>query len=111
MQWIRTRPVNAADFFHGPLELVENGVSVMLFKGEDAYRPLAERAERFLRQHTDKLFVLDTADFKLEGLSAATRALIAPAVLASALERLSEYLAERRNHPLTTRRYYKRVSY
>ena len=111
MQWIRTRPVNAAEFFHGPLELVEAGVSVMLFKGEDAYRPLADRAERFLRQHTDKLFVLDTAGFDLPGLSAATRALIAPAVLASALERLSGYLAERRNHPLTTRRYYKRISY
>ncbi len=35
MQWIRTRPVHASDFFHGTLELVEKGVSVILFKGED----------------------------------------------------------------------------
>ncbi len=111
MQWIRTRPVNAADFFHGPLELVEQGVSVMLFKGEDAYRPLADRVERFIRQYTDKVFVLDTADFAMPGVSPDTRALVAPAILASALERLSEYLAARRNHPLTTRRYYKRISY
>lgn len=32
MQWIRTRPVHASDFFHGTLELVEKGVSVILFK-------------------------------------------------------------------------------
>lgn len=111
MQWIRTRPVNAADFFHGPLELVEKGVSVMLFKGEDAYRPLADRVERFIRQYTDKVFVLDTAAFAMPGISAETRALVAPAMLASALERLSVYLADRRKHPLTTRRYYKRISY
>src|SRR5438876_358482 len=35
MQWIRTRPVHASDFFHGTLELVEKGVSVILFKSED----------------------------------------------------------------------------
>jgi len=28
MQWIRTRPVHAGDFFHGPLELVEPGVKL-----------------------------------------------------------------------------------
>src|SRR4029453_10016124 len=47
MQWIRTRPVHASDFFHGTLELVEKGVSVILLKGEDAYRPLSDRVERF----------------------------------------------------------------
>ena len=47
MQWIRTRPVHASDFFHGTLELVEKGVSVFVFKGEDASRPLVERVENF----------------------------------------------------------------
>ena len=37
MQWIRTRPVHASDFFHGTLELVEPDVSVLLLKGEDAH--------------------------------------------------------------------------
>jgi fructoselysine-6-phosphate deglycase len=47
MQWIRTRPVHASDFLHGTLELVEPGVSVIVLKGEDPSRPLAERVERF----------------------------------------------------------------
>lgn len=111
MQWIRTRPVHAADFFHGTLELVEKGVSVMIFKGEDAYRPLAERVERFARQYTDKVTVLDAAAFPMPGISPETRALISPVILATILERLSAHLEVKRNHPLTTRRYYKKVSY
>ena len=87
MQWIRTRPVHAADFFHGTLELVEKGVSVVIFKGEDAYRPLTERVENFARQYTDKVTVLDTADFAMPGISPETRALISPVILATILER------------------------
>ena len=111
MQWIRTRPIHAADFFHGTLELVEKGVSVVIFKGEDAYRPLTDRVENFARQYTDKVTVLDAADFPMPGISADTRALISPVILATILERLSAHLEVKRNHPLTTRRYYKKVAY
>jgi fructoselysine-6-phosphate deglycase len=111
MQWIRTRPVHAADFFHGTLELVEKGVSVVIFKGEDAYRPLTDRVEAFARQYTDKVTVLDTAGFEMPGVSQETRALVSPVILATILERLSAHLEVKRNHPLTTRRYYKKVSY
>jgi fructoselysine-6-phosphate deglycase len=111
MQWIRTRPVHASDFFHGTLELVEKGVSVVLFKGEDASRPLVERVEKFVPGYTDKVTVLDTARFDLPGISPRVRALISPVLLATFLERLSAHLEVKRNHPLTTRRYYKRVAY
>ena len=111
MQWIRTRPVHAADFFHGTLELVEKGVSVMILKGEDACRPLADRVEAFARRFTEKVTVLDTAKIGMAGISPQTRALISPVILATLLERLSAHLEVKRNHPLTTRRYYKKVSY
>jgi fructoselysine-6-phosphate deglycase len=111
MQWIRTRPVHAADFFHGTLELVEKGVSVFVFKGEDASRPLCDRVEAFAKRFTDKVHVLDAAAVKLPGISAETRGLISPVILATLLERLSAHLEVLRNHPLTTRRYYKRVEY
>ncbi|RDJ03786.1 SIS domain-containing protein [Rhizobium grahamii] len=111
MQWIRTRPVHASDFFHGTLELVEKGVSVILFKGEDACRPLAERLENFAPAYTDKVTVLDTAAFDLPGISPEVRSLISPILLATVLERISAHLEVIRSHPLTTRRYYKRVAY
>ncbi|MBY5537517.1 SIS domain-containing protein [Rhizobium leguminosarum] len=111
MQWIRTRPVHASDFFHGTLELVEEGVSVILFKGEDALRPLADRVENFAPEYTDRLTVLDTAELALPGISPEVRGLVSPALLATVLERISAHLEVMRNHPLTTRRYYKRVNY
>jgi fructoselysine-6-phosphate deglycase len=111
MQWIRTRPVHASDFFHGTLELVEKNVSVILFKGEDECRPVADRVENFAPNYTDKLTVLDTAGFELPGISAEVRGLISPILLATVLERISAHLEVMRNHPLTTRRYYKRVAY
>ena len=49
-QWLRTRPVHAADFFHGTFELVEKGVSVLVLKGEDHARPMSQRVETFARQ-------------------------------------------------------------
>ncbi|WP_334175372.1 SIS domain-containing protein [Pseudoxanthobacter sp.] len=111
MQWIRTRPVHAADFFHGTLELVEPGVSVFVFKGEDKYRPLSDRVENFARRYTDRVRVLDAAAAPLPGISPEVRALISPVILATELERLSAHLEVLRQHPLTTRRYYKRVEY
>ncbi len=111
MQWIRTRPVHAADFFHGTLELLEDDVSMFLLKGEDATRPLADRVEAFASQYTRKLTVLDSADYDLPGISSEVRALISPVVLAAVLERVSAHVEVIRDHPLTTRRYYKRVEY
>jgi fructoselysine-6-phosphate deglycase len=39
------------------------------------------------------------------------RALVSPIVLATVLERVSAHLEVITNHPLVTRRYYKRVAY
>jgi fructoselysine-6-phosphate deglycase len=111
MQWIPTRPVHASDFFHGTLELVEPGVSVILLKSEDDSRALGDRVEAFAGRYTDQLMVLDPAECGLAGLSPRVRKLVSPVVLATLLERVSAHLEVLRDHPLTTRRYYKRVAY
>jgi fructoselysine-6-phosphate deglycase len=84
---------------------------MFLLKGEDATRPLADRVEAFASQYTRRLTVLDSADYDLPGISPQVRALISPVVLAAVLERVSAHVEVIRDHPLTTRRYYKRVEY
>jgi len=111
MQWIRTRPVHASDFFHGTLELVEKGVSVVVFKGEDEYRALGDRVEAFVPRYSDRMTLLDTAALPLPGVDPALRGLLAPIMLATVLERVSAHLEVMRQHPLVTRRYYKKVAY
>ncbi len=111
MQWIRTRPVHAADFFHGPLELIDRDVSLILMRGEDEAQALADRVASFAPRYTDRFTILDTADFVPDSVSPRLRALLSPAFMATILERLSAHLEVMRDHPLTTRRYYKRVAY
>ena len=111
MQWIKTRPIHAADFFHGTLELLEADTSVVLFKGEDASRKLVERIEAWAPSVTRNVHILDAADVFLPGISPDTRALISPVVISTLLERVSAHLEELTQHPLTTRRYYRQVAY
>lgn len=111
MQWIKTRPVHASDFFHGTLELVEEDTSIILLKGEDTSRTLTERVQRFAEHYSKELTVFDTNDYDLEGISPELRRLLSPIVLATLLERVSCHLEKERNHPLTTRRYYKKVPF
>lgn len=111
MQWIWTRPIHASDFFHGTFELVEKGVAVVLLKGEDGGRALADRVEAFMPRTGGELHVVDSAAFRLEGISQVTRQLVSPVVLATVLERLSVHIEAITGHPLTTRRYYKQMDY
>jgi fructoselysine-6-phosphate deglycase len=111
MQWIRTRPIHASDFFHGTLELVEEDVSVLVLMGEDEARPLAARVEAFASTVSQKVTILDAAEHELPGISQRVRGMISGVVLATVLERLSAHLEVRRDHPLTRRRYYRRVAY
>jgi len=55
--------------------------------------------------------VIDAAECELPGISGEVRALLSPVVLAALLERASAHVEVIRAHPLTTRRYYRRVAY
>lgn len=112
MQWMRTRAVTSSMFFHGTLELVERDVPVYLVKGEDEYRPLDERAEKFLKQYTDKLIVIDTADYKLQGIDDEFRVILSPIIFNTITRgRLAYHFEEQTGHDLEFRRYYRQFAY
>ena len=69
---------------------------------------MADRVERFAPTVTSRLRVFDTKDFDLPEISDRVRAMISPIILAAIFERLSAHLEVVREHPLTTRRYYKK---
>ncbi|MCR2823657.1 SIS domain-containing protein [Lederbergia panacisoli] len=111
MQWIRTKSIHAAEFFHGTLELVEEDTSVILFKGEDETRMLMDRVEKFAKKITKELTVIDTKDFEMEGISEEFRKYFAVSVNWAVINRFNSYLERERNHPLTLRRYYRKMDY
>ncbi|MCM3728635.1 SIS domain-containing protein [Neobacillus cucumis] len=111
MQWIRTKTIHAAEFFHGTIELVEEDTSVILLYGEDSTRPLMDRVGNFVNRYTKEITIFDTKDYELNGIREQFRGFFSPIVMAALLERVSVHLEEKRNHPLTTRRYYRVVQY
>lgn len=111
MQWLHCQPVEAAEFFHGPFEVVDEKTPLILFVGEDPSRPLAERAVAFARRYSQRVYVYDSREWEMRGVSPDARQIVAPFVLLAGVERMSEHMAVLRNHPLKTRRYMGVVEY
>ena len=107
MQWMRTRPISAANFFHGTLEVIERDIPVILIKGEDKTRPEMDRVEKFVNRVSAKVTVFDTKKFALPGIDEEFRGVLSPIVMRSAFMRLNVHLEHCRRHPIDIRRYYK----
>lgn len=112
MQWVRTRPVTSAEFFHGALELVDDSMPVFLVKGEDEFRPLDDRVERFAKKFTNKLEVFDTKEYVWEGIDDDFRIMLSPMIITSILtDRLATLYSLNTGHDLNFRRYYRQFDY
>jgi fructoselysine-6-phosphate deglycase len=111
MQWIHAKSIHSAEFFHGTLEMVEKDTSLLVLQGVDEGRPQTERVLRFAKHITEHTTVFDTEEVELPFKSYKYKKLMSPMVVYSLLERLSRHLEDKRNHPLTTRRYYRQFDY
>ena len=118
MQWIKTKSIHAAEFFHGTIELLEEGMSLILFYGEDETRPLMDRVDTFSEKIIKEKFgtnicvnKFDTKEVELPFTDPEFRKIVSPMVMYAITERLSCHLEKERNHPLTTRRYYRQMEY
>ena len=111
MQWLHTQVGEAAEFFHGPFEVLDQNTPVFLFKGEDASRPVVERVERFCKKYTERLVIYDSKDYEMKGIDPEVRAIVAPIILSIAVDRFPQHLSVWHNHPLTTRRYMWKFEY
>jgi fructoselysine 6-phosphate deglycase len=111
MQWMHSVALEAAEFFHGPFEIVDQDTPLVLMLGEDPSRPLMERVVRFCKKYTERLFIYDSRDFEMPGIDKDIRAIVAPYIVEAALYRVAERLAVWHNQPLSTRRYMWKTEY
>lgn len=111
MQWIHAQPVHSGEFFHGAFEIVREDTNIILFKGEDRTRPLAERAEKFSKKYSNNLILVDTKDHELPGIPEKFRGYFSPLFLSSIMDVYSKKIADIRDHPLETRKYMGKVDY
>ena len=111
MLWLHSYPIEAAEFFHGPFEIVDKNTPLILLLGEDSSRPLMERVKRFCDTYAGRVMLYDSQDYAMPGIDAAIRPILAPFILQAALKRFSVYLSQEHRQPLTTRRYMWKVPY
>lgn len=105
MLWLHASSINAGEFRHGPFEIVESGLPMIFLLGRDASRPVAERALAFAQRYGAETLVFDMAELPEVDPD------LAPFAVHVALQWFAWYLAEERNHPLSTRRYMWKVPY
>lgn len=109
--WLPTKSVSSSEFFHGTLELIEDGSCVTILLSSGPTRLLDQRVADFCRQRTTNTNVFDARIADLSGFSEAYRELLDPMILAAMLQRVSRNLEDIKKHPLETRRYYRTVNY
>lgn len=99
--WTHGSHLNAAEFRHGPLEVVEAGVPYVFLLGNDESRHTVERALNFVRRYTDDVIVFDVNDLGVD-----VHPMITPLVLFVPLEYFYYYLSISKDHNPDDRRYY-----
>lgn len=99
--WTHGSMLNAAEFRHGPLEVVEKGVPYVFLLGTDESRHTTERTINFVKQLTEDYIVFDYADLNCD-----LHPMLAPMVLFVPLEYFYYYLSISKDHNPDHRRYY-----
>lgn len=111
MQWKHAASFDAAEFLHGAMEVVTDEVPVILFLGEEATRPIEERARAFLQKYTRKAHFIDSCELSLSGVDPALRGYVSTFALAAVMSRLAQHFEAATGHDLMTRRYMFKVPY
>jgi len=111
MQKIHATPIIGAEFFHGPFELIDDDLPVIVLIGEDPTRPQGLRIKRFCENYVEQYEIFDSHDYDLPGIADAVRGLFGPVVLDAATRRLMDYFASIRDYDKSQRRYMGVVDY
>lgn len=112
MQWINSASFNTGEFFHGPFEIVEEGVPFMLLMNDGSTRALDQRALTFLERMGAKNTLIDAKDFGIgDKIDKEVLDYFNPMLIGAIVRVYAEQLAEIRKHPLTKRRYMWKLEY
>ncbi|HEX3003099.1 MAG TPA: SIS domain-containing protein [Angustibacter sp.] len=111
MQWKHAAAFNTGEFFQGAFEMVDDDTAVLLWLGEDASRPMAERGKAFLDKYCKKAKYVDVRDLELPGVPEQVRQDVSPIVVGALANRLAQHYEAVRGHDLETRRYMFKVDY
>lgn len=99
--WTHGSFIDAAEFRHGPLEVVEEGVPYVFFLGNDASRSIIQRTINFVKKLNGSYMVFDINDYEKN-----LHPMLSPMILFVPLEYFYYYLSVSKDHNPDDRRYY-----
>ena len=111
MQWLDSSNIHTGEYFHGPFEITDANRPFMLQISEGSTRPLDERALKFLRTYAKRIEVLDAKELGLSTIDASVVDYFNHSLFNNVYPIYNHALAEKREHPLVTRRYMWKVEY
>ena len=111
MQWLDSSSIHTGEYFHGPFEITDVNRPFMLQISEGSTRPLDERALKFLRTYAKRIEVLDAKELGLSTIDASVVDYFNHSLFNNVYPIYNHALAEKREHPLVTRRYMWKVEY
>lgn len=111
MQWIHSHAIHSGEYFHGPFEVTDFDVPFIIIKGLDECRPLDERAHAFCKKYSNKIVLIDTANFDMSDIDDDLKGYFAPLATGAVLRKYADEIADHRGHPLSVRRYMWRMEY
>lgn len=111
MQWQHCAYIHSGEYFHGPFEVTEEGVSYFLQMSAGISRPMDERALAFLKAHTDRLLVLDAKEFGMDAIPPEVNDYLAPIFFYFMNCELRSARSKVFRHPVKMRRYMGKIEY
>ena len=111
MQWLDSSSIHTGEYFHGPFEITDANRPFMLQISEGSTRPLDERALKFLRTYAKRIEVLDAKELGLSTIDASVVDYFNHSLFNNVYPIYNHALAEKREHPLVSRRYMWKVEY
>lgn len=110
MQWINSSVIHSDEFFNGPFEITERDTAYLLLKSTGRTRGVDERAIRFLEKFNNHTTIIDGYDYGMKELGEVSE-YYDHDFYSELLGVYNHLLADRRQHPLSWRKYMWKFAY
>lgn len=109
--WLKTKSIEAQEFFHGMFEIIERDTPVTIYVTEDSQRQLSERVAKFIPKICANYTIIDANDYEMVGISDEFRGALSPFILHAVNDRIDTHIENLNRHPMEIRRYYRQLEY
>lgn len=111
MQWINAGYIHSGEYFHGPFEITDYDVPFIVAKSVGPNRIMDERAAKFAKRFSEKVYEIDEAEFDMSDIDEDLQDYFSQILAGAVYRQIAEGFAYQRGHSLDVRRYMWKLEY